>query len=1260
MNTRKLAASLTAVVCSMGMLSYLPSFLAPVSAVELVHNDFETNYDGWYANADAVSMTAKAGVGHKDSRGMEVSGRTCASDGVSSEKGLYLSGGETNTYRIWVYSETAEQFHVTLACADLDTSQETETELITKQVDAGTWTELQASYQAPKNSGEFRLTITTDSTHDFYFDDVTVTAKKSSNTVSAASAEKGLKDEFANYFRVGNILNSGTVQNSTITASFLKDYNSVECENETKPDATLVQSQCNGTNIGVSLKNAASIMDFCVNNHLAMRGHTLVWHSQTPVWFFKENFDANGNWVSSAVMDQRMETYIKNMFEAIQTQYPELNLYAYDVANECISDDQNRTANYGGTREPGENISGQSPWVQIYGSNAFVEKAFTYARKYAPEGCQLYYNDYNEYWDHKRDAIYSMCKSLYEKGLLDGIGMQSHINANYDGFSGVSAYTTAMKKFLSIGCDVQITELDITMENGKYTLQQQADKYKAIFQAAMDWNKNPTSDGRVKAVCIWGPDDANTWIKTENTPLLYDTNHQPKLAYTTLTSMIPQSEWGDGSNPGTTEQPVEPNEYGWYFQSTFEGDLDGWSGRGDAEVMTSGRTNYVEEEALLVQNRTAAWNGAARSLNPKAFVAGKTYSFSTNVQYFDGDATDTFYFKLQYTDANGDTQYDTIAEGTAIQGEWMQLANKNYKIPEGATNLQLYVETKDSTNNFYLDEVIGAVGGTSIIGAGEAPTLTLGDVNADGVINVLDLSLAKHGVSSGFSGNAAKLAADVDQNGIVDAADVKMLQDYLLGRISVFSKAEQVVDTAAMEALFAGITPTASYKADGENNPLFTQRFGADPGVMEYNGRVYVYTTNDVIEYDSDGKVTENTYAQVNKINCLSSADLVNWTDHGAIPVAGTDGIAKWATCSWAPCAAHKTINGKEKFFLYFCNGGNGVSVLTADSPTGPWTDPLGKALITRATPNCNDITWLFDPAVMVDDDGTGYLCFGGGVPDGKDAMPGTSRIVKLGDDMISLAGTPVTIEAPYLFEDSGINKIGNTYYYTYCSNWNTAGNAYGMTSGAIEYMTADNPLGPYTYGGELFRNQGTFFGLYGNNHHSLCTLDGQLYLFYHNRSVEKAMGIEGNYRSPQVDAVTMQGTKIQAVTGTMTGIAQKKTINPYQTVQAETMSNQAGIQVRGLGDTVVTEIDQGDWLKVSGVHFSKGASQIAIKASSKSGCAVKICTGSPIGKAVGYAEIPSGGKMTTVSTAVQGLNGTQDLYFVFSGQAEMDSWSAK
>ena len=803
MNKQKWLAGLTAVLCSAGALSCFPAISGTVSAAELVSNDFEVNYGGWYGSADAVALTAEDGIGRNTSRGMSVTGRTSTSDGASAEKGFYLSGGETYTYSVWVYSETAERFHLSLSCADLDTAQETETELTAKQTRAGKWTKLSASYRAPENSGEFRLTITTDSTNDFVFDDVIVTGKSDSSEVSAAAAEKGLKDEFADYFRVGNILNGSTVKNSTITASVLKDYNSIECENETKPDATLVQSQCSETNIGVSLNNAASIMDFCVNNNIAMRGHTLVWHSQTPLWFFKENFNASGNWVSSAVMDQRMESYIKNMFAAIKTQYPDLNLYAYDVANECISDDSNRTANNGGTREPGENISGQSPWVQVYGSNAFVEKAFTYARKYAPESCALYYNDYNEYWDHKRDAIYSMCKSLYEKGLLDGIGMQSHINADYDGFSGVSAYTTAMKKFLSIGCDLQITELDITMENGKYTLQQQADKYKAIFQAAMDWNKNPSSDGRVTAVCIWGPNDANTWIKTENTPLLYDTNHQPKLAYTTLTSMVPQSEWGDGSNPGGNDKPIEPNEYGWYFQSTFEGDTDSWEGRGSADVLTSGRTAYVGSEALLVQNRTAAWNGAGRTLNPKVFVPGKEYSFSVNVEYFDGDATDQFFLKLAYTDANGEAQYATVAEGTAIKGEWVQLANKNYQIPADATNMVLYVETAESTNNFYLDEAIGAVGGTSILGAGESKPFHLGDVNADGVINGIDLALARQGVSGAFSGNAARLAADVDQSGSADGTDLQLIQDYLLGKITAFSKSSAGSDetnpTAYME-----------------------------------------------------------------------------------------------------------------------------------------------------------------------------------------------------------------------------------------------------------------------------------------------------------------------------------------------------------------------------------------------------------------------------------------------------------------------------
>ncbi|MGN0621904.1 MAG: endo-1,4-beta-xylanase [Porcipelethomonas sp.] len=1258
MKLKKIAAGITAFVCCFGTLSLFPEIAEKTYAAEFVHNDFEVNYDGWYGNSDAVKLIAQSGAGYENSRGMLVSGRQSASDGVSSSKGFYLEGGTEYDYSVKVYSETAEKFHVSLLCIDQETGEETVKELVSKNVSAGKWTELSAKYTAPENSYEFRLTITADSTNDFRFDDVIVTADKKpdSDTVFAATAEKGLKDEFAAYFRVGNILNGGTVQNSAITANIIKDYNSIECENEMKPDATIVQSQCSGTNVGVSINSAAAIMDFCVQNGIAMRGHTLVWHSQTPTWFFKENYDAGGAWVSSSTMDARMESYIKNMFSAVKTQYPELNLYAYDVANECISDSEERTANNGGSREPGENISGQSPWVQVYGDNSFVEKAFTYARKYAPEGCDLYYNDYNEYWDHKRDAIYSMCKSLYEKGLLDGVGMQSHIPANATGFAGTDSYITAMDKYLSIGCDVQVTELDISLESGTYTLQNQADKYKAIFQHAMDVNTSGIYNGKVTAVCIWGPNDANSWLSAGSDALLYDSNNQPKLAYTTLTAMIPESEWGDGTD---VDGPVEPNEYGWYFADGFEGDTCSWQARGSSGIMTSGRTYYVGSEALLVQERAAAWNGAYKTLNSRAFVPGNEYSFSVNVTYFDGGATDKFYLKLQYTDANGDTQYDKIAEGTGIRGEWIQLANRNYLIPSGASDMSIYVETAETTNNFYIDEAIGAVAGTYILGAGESKDIVPGDINFDGVVNVYDLCMAKRGLMNGFSGKAAELAADADQSGVTDITDIQLICDFLLAKISEFPVAEKVIDTAAMEQLFSGITIASSYKEDGENNPLYTQRFGADPGVMEYNGRVYVYMTNDVIEYDSNGDVTENTYAQINKINCISSDDMVNWTDHGAIEVAGSDGVAKWATCSWAPCAAHKTINGKEKFFLYFCNGGNGVSVLTADSPAGPWSDPLGKALITRAVPNCSDIPWLFDPAVFVDDDGTGYLCFGGGVPEGKTAMPGTSRVVKLGDDMISLAGDPVTIDAPYLFEDSGINKIGNKYYYTYCSNWNTGGNSYGLTSGAIEYMIADNPLGPYTYGGELFKNQGNFFpGLGGNNHHSITELNGQLYLFYHSRPVESAMGISGNYRSPQVDKITMNGTSMNSVTGTMAGIPQLKSINPDQKVQAETMSNQSNdISVSGLGDTVVTGT-KGSWIKASGVDFSGNESNLTVRASSEKGAVIKVCTGSADGLAVTYAEIPAGSSMSEVTVPViNSVSGSKDVYFVFSGEIEMDYW---
>ena len=460
-----------------------------------------------------------------------------------------------------------------------------------------------------------------------------------------------------------------------------------------------------------------------------------------------------------------------------------------------------------------------------------------------------------------------------------------------------------------------------------------------------------------------------------------------------------------------------------------------------------------------------------------------------------------------------------------------------------------------------------------------------------------------------------------------------------------------------LNAMFNDLQLNKSHKKDGENNPLFTQRFGADPGYLVWNDRLYVYTTNDVIEYNADGTVKENGYGLVNKINCISSADLVNWTDHGAIPVAGRKGIAKWANNSWAPAAAHKVVDGKDKFFLYFCNGGNGVSVLTADDPAGPWTDPLGHGLITRKTPNCANVLWLFDPAVFVDDDGTGYLYFGGGVPAGMDANPGTIRCVQLGDDMISIIGEPQVIDAPYVFEDSGMNKIGGRYYYSYCSNWNTTGNPYGLTSGAINYMVSDSPMGPFTYGGELFVNQGRFFGLYGNNHHSIVTFTGVHYLLYHNRPVEKSMGITGNYRSPQINVLPVNADgSLGPVKGTMKGVPQLESFNPYQRVSAQTMYRQVGLTVTGYADEARTVATSGDWLQVKEVDFAQGAKQFTLCASSDNGGAVRVATGKIDGDVLCELTLPAGheGEITVDCAA---LSGTTDLYIIFAGDVAADWW---
>ncbi len=234
---------------------------------------------------------------------------------------------------------------------------------------------------------------------------------------------------------------------------------------------------------------------------------------------------------------------------------------------------------------------------------------------------------------------------------------------------------------------------------------------------------------------------------------------------------------------------AESNASGIYFHSTFEGDADGWAGRGSATVSASGSEAYAGEGSLFVQDRASAWNGAYRSLDPGIFIPGGEYSFSVCVMYSDGGASDTFYMKLQYTDANGDTQYSAVAEANAVKGEWVQLQNTNYLIPEDASDMQLYIETADSTVSFYIDEAIGADAGTETEGPAEI-TLITGDVNFDGSVSSLDLIPMRKALIEGFDREIAFRAADVDSDNEFTVADIVLERSYIMRLISEFPEPE--------------------------------------------------------------------------------------------------------------------------------------------------------------------------------------------------------------------------------------------------------------------------------------------------------------------------------------------------------------------------------------------------------------------------------------------------------------------------------------
>jgi len=497
------------------------------------------------------------------------------------------------------------------------------------------------------------------------------------------------------------------------------------------------------------------------------------------------------------------------------------------------------------------------------------------------------------------------------------------------------------------------------------------------------------------------------------------------------------------------------------------------------------------------------------------------------------------------------------------------------------------------------------------------------------------------------------------------------------------AKEQAKMTTEELEAKWKEMYDSAelakTLKAMGYDTPVMTQRLGADPFAIVYEGRVYIYMTGDVVEY-SGGKVKDNSYSKINKLCVVSSDDLVNWTDHGTVYAAGKDGAATWGNNSWAPAACYKEIDGKMQFFLYFANGGNGIGVLQADSPVGPFKDPIKKALISRSTPNCGNVDWLFDPAVFVDDDGSAYIYFGGGVPSGKVAYPGTARVAKLGADMVSLDGDPVTIDVPFLFEDSGINKIGDKYYYSYCSNWQVDSEPelkkeLGLSSAEICYMVSDSPMGPFTFAGVVLKNPGVYYGCYGNNHHCMFEFNGEWYITYHSQILEKPMGISGGYRCTGITKIEVNedGSITKVEKANRKSLVATKNFDPYQKVEAETMATMGGINTTqegmvsktyGSGNMVVTEIESGDWLALYNVDFGEDGAK-SFMASVRAGEGVygiiQLRLDDVDGDVIGYLQV--GEYMDSqwheiTAELMKTVTGVHNLVMIFGGEGyELDYW---
>ena len=270
-------------------------------------------------------------------------------------------------------------------------------------------------------------------------------------------------------------------------------------------------------------------------------------------------------------------------------------------------------------------------------------------------------------------------------------------------------------------------------------------------------------------------------------------------------------DWWQFSGEGGKADPVD-NTY--LFKSTFEGKLDSWTDRGGPKVSASKDEAFEGDGSVYCSDRKSSWMGVGRSLNYK-FKAGESYSFSANVKYTEGADETKFHFTLQYDGADGETHYEKIDTQMVKKGEWTQLANTSFKIPEDAKKPVIYLETEGDSDddtpatNFYADNIYAAVEGTVIEGAGKPQPATEpettepekevipGDVNFDNKVDAFDVTAARKLIVAKDNGDSINKdmfnAADVNKDKELGVADLVSLGNFVLGKTANFNNAEEIL-----------------------------------------------------------------------------------------------------------------------------------------------------------------------------------------------------------------------------------------------------------------------------------------------------------------------------------------------------------------------------------------------------------------------------------------------------------------------------------